>query len=59
MSLAIDGATLDGERVVLRIEGGSIAELGARVVARDGDEVIDGAGTAIVGGSSTATRTPR
>ena len=50
MSLAIDGATLDGEQIVLRIEGGSIAELGPGVAVRDGDEVLGGAGTAIIGG---------
>ena len=50
MSIAITGATLDGERVVMRIEGNRIAEVGAEVTPRDGDRAVDGAGTAITGG---------
>jgi 5-methylthioadenosine/S-adenosylhomocysteine deaminase len=50
MSLAIVGARLDGETVSLRVEGGRIAELGAGVAQRAGDEVIDGAGMALVPG---------
>ena len=50
MSLAITGATLDGDEVVLRAENGVIAEVGGDVSARDGDEVLDGSGTAIVPG---------
>jgi 5-methylthioadenosine/S-adenosylhomocysteine deaminase len=44
LSLAVTGATLDGEVVGLRAEGGMIAELGPDVVADAGDEVLDGAG---------------
>jgi 5-methylthioadenosine/S-adenosylhomocysteine deaminase len=44
LSLAIAGATLGGEPVGLRADQGVIAELGPSVQARDGDEVIDGAG---------------
>ena len=43
-------ATLEGESVSLREEGGTIAELGPGVSARDGDEVIDGSGLALVSG---------
>jgi 5-methylthioadenosine/S-adenosylhomocysteine deaminase len=48
--LAVTGATLDGERVVLRADDGLIAEVGEDVGARDGDEIVDGAGMAIVPG---------
>ena len=44
MSLAVAGATLDGERVGMRAEDGLIAELGAGVEAQPDDEVIDGTG---------------
>lgn len=50
MALAIEGATLAGEPVGVRIEDGRIAALGAAVAAGPGDERIDGAGTAIVAG---------
>jgi 5-methylthioadenosine/S-adenosylhomocysteine deaminase len=40
LSLAVTGATLDGEPVGLRAEQGLIAELGSSVAPRDGDEVI-------------------
>ena len=50
MSLAVTGATLAGEQVVLRVEDGLIAELGPEASAQDGDDVLDGAGTAIVPG---------
>ena len=45
MSLAITGATLDGQIVGLRAEDGLITELGPRVDPRPGDEAIDGRGT--------------
>jgi 5-methylthioadenosine/S-adenosylhomocysteine deaminase len=44
MSLAIAGATLDGQAVCLRAEDGLIAELGPGVEPSHGDEVIDAAG---------------
>jgi 5-methylthioadenosine/S-adenosylhomocysteine deaminase len=44
LSLAVAGATLDGERVGMRAEDGLIAELGAGVEAQPDDEVIDGTG---------------
>ena len=50
MTLAIEGASLDGEIVGLRIEDGAIAELGAGVRAAAGDELIDGAGTFVIPG---------
>ena len=50
MSFAITGTLLDGEEVGVRAVDGRIAELGPDVVPRDGDEVIDGAGTALVRG---------
>jgi len=50
MSVAIEGATLDGETVGLRIEGGVIAAVGPGVAAQPGDEVVEGAGTAILPG---------
>ncbi len=42
--LAVTGAELDGEAVGLRCEDGLIAELGAGVKARQGDEVIEARG---------------
>ena len=42
--LAVTGAELDGEVVGLRCEDGLIAELGAGVKARQGDEVIEASG---------------
>jgi 5-methylthioadenosine/S-adenosylhomocysteine deaminase len=50
VSLAIVNATLDGERMGMRIEDGTIARLGSRIRARDGDDVIDAGGMAIVPG---------
>jgi len=50
MALFVKGATLGGEVVGLRCDDGVIAELGADVGPRDGDEVIDGAGLALVPG---------
>jgi 5-methylthioadenosine/S-adenosylhomocysteine deaminase len=44
LSLAVAGATLDGEPVGLRAEDGLITELGAGVEAQPDDEVIDGTG---------------
>jgi 5-methylthioadenosine/S-adenosylhomocysteine deaminase len=49
-TLAVTGATLDGEDVGLRAEDGRIAELGPDVTAGDGDEVIDAPGMALVPG---------
>jgi 5-methylthioadenosine/S-adenosylhomocysteine deaminase len=50
MSLAIANATLDGERVRMRVEDGTIAELGQPVDPRPGDEVLEADGMAIVPG---------
>jgi 5-methylthioadenosine/S-adenosylhomocysteine deaminase len=50
VSLTVTGATLDGDAVGLRVEDGRIAELGAGVRPREGDEVIDADGGAIVPG---------
>ncbi|HKH15724.1 MAG TPA: amidohydrolase [Solirubrobacterales bacterium] len=50
MSLTVVNATLDGERTRIRVEDGTIAKLGPRLRARDGDEVIDADGMAIVPG---------
>jgi 5-methylthioadenosine/S-adenosylhomocysteine deaminase len=44
MSLAITGAVLDGQEVGLRAEDGQIADLGAAVQPKAGDEVIDANG---------------
>jgi 5-methylthioadenosine/S-adenosylhomocysteine deaminase len=50
MSLTVTGATLDGEAVGLRVEDGRIAELGAAVEPREGDEVIETDGAPVVPG---------
>ena len=50
MALAIRDAELKGERVGVRCEDGSIAELGAGVDPAPGDEVIDAAGLALIPG---------
>ena len=50
MSLTVVNATLDGEPTRIRVEDGTIAKLGPRLRARDGDEVIDADGMAIVPG---------
>jgi 5-methylthioadenosine/S-adenosylhomocysteine deaminase len=50
MALAVSGARLDGERVGLRAVDGTIDEVGPGVDPRDGDDVIDGAGLALVPG---------
>ena len=44
MSLAVTGATLDGEVMGLRVEDGAIAELGPEVEAKHGDDLIDASG---------------
>jgi 5-methylthioadenosine/S-adenosylhomocysteine deaminase len=44
LTLAVTGATLDGQVIGLRAEDGAIAELGPSVEPKPGDEVIDGAG---------------
>ena len=43
-------ATFEGEPVGLRADGGVIAEIGPGVAAEEGDEVIDGAGLALMRG---------
>ncbi len=50
MGLFVRHGDLDGAVVNLRSEGGVIAELGADVVARPDDDVVDARGMAIVGG---------
>ncbi|MGH2954251.1 MAG: amidohydrolase [Solirubrobacterales bacterium] len=50
MALAVRGATLDGIEVGLRAVDGAIAELGPGVEPAAADEVIDGAGLALVPG---------
>lgn len=50
MSLCVSGATLAGESTTLRCAEGRIIELGPDLEAEPGDELIDGSGTAIVGG---------
>jgi 5-methylthioadenosine/S-adenosylhomocysteine deaminase len=50
MTLAVEGATLDGRPVVLRAEEGLIAEVGEDVAVEDSDELVDGTGTALVPG---------
>lgn len=49
-ALAVTGAVLEGRAVGLRAVDGVIAELGPGVAPEPGDEVLDGAGTAIVPG---------
>ncbi|MGA9634934.1 MAG: amidohydrolase family protein, partial [Solirubrobacterales bacterium] len=44
MRLTVTGATLDGQRLGLRVEDEVITELGPDVEPRPGDEVIDGRG---------------
>jgi 5-methylthioadenosine/S-adenosylhomocysteine deaminase len=46
--LTVIGASLDGEAVGLRCEGGALAALGPDVVAEPGDDVIDAAGAPLV-----------
>jgi 5-methylthioadenosine/S-adenosylhomocysteine deaminase len=50
VSLTVINATLRGERMRMRVEDGTIAKLGPRIRPRDGDEVIDANGMAIVPG---------
>ncbi|MEO8093213.1 MAG: amidohydrolase, partial [bacterium] len=50
MGLAVIGATLDGASVGLRCDDGLIAAIGPGVEAETGDEVIDGAGLALIPG---------
>ncbi len=50
MGLTVRNATLDGEEVGLRCSGGEIAEVGPGVSPHDGDDVIEGAGLALVPG---------
>lgn len=50
MSLMVVGAMLDGKRTRLRVEDGTIVKLGPRIKARDGDDVIDAEGMALVSG---------
>ena len=50
MTLAVTGATLDGQSVGLRVEDGVIAELGPQVTAKNGDEIVDGTGCAVLPG---------
>src|SRR5215217_1035080 len=50
MSLAVINATLDGKPMRMRVEGGAIARVGPRIRPRDGDDVIDAGGMAIVPG---------
>jgi 5-methylthioadenosine/S-adenosylhomocysteine deaminase len=49
-ALAVTGAILDGATVGVRAEQGRIAELGPDVAPRDGDELIDATGMALVPG---------
>ncbi|MFL5833682.1 MAG: amidohydrolase [Solirubrobacterales bacterium] len=48
MALTVENALLEGERVGVRCEDGSIAALGANVAAEPGDETIDAAGAHLV-----------
>ena len=48
MTLAVTGATLDGETVGLRCSNGTIEAIGPDVVAEAGDETIEAAGMPLV-----------
>jgi 5-methylthioadenosine/S-adenosylhomocysteine deaminase len=50
VSLTVVNATLDGQRTRVRVEDGTITKLGPRIRPREGDEVIDAEGMAIVPG---------
>jgi 5-methylthioadenosine/S-adenosylhomocysteine deaminase len=50
VGLAVTNATLDGVAVGLRCEGGEIVAVGPGVEPGEGDELIDGAGMALVPG---------
>ncbi|HEX6153702.1 MAG TPA: amidohydrolase [Solirubrobacterales bacterium] len=48
MSLTVENALLNGERVAIRCEDGKIAALGAEVAPQPGDETIDAGGAHLV-----------
>jgi 5-methylthioadenosine/S-adenosylhomocysteine deaminase len=48
MSLTVENALLDGERVGVRCEDGTIAAIGPEVAAQPGDETLDAAGAHLV-----------
>jgi 5-methylthioadenosine/S-adenosylhomocysteine deaminase len=48
MGLTVENAQLDGQRVGVRCEGGTIAAIGAGVAAAPGDEVLDAGGAHLV-----------
>src|SRR5436853_426912 len=48
MALTVENALLDGERVGVRCERGTIATLGAAVTSEPGDETIDAGGAHLV-----------
>jgi 5-methylthioadenosine/S-adenosylhomocysteine deaminase len=48
MTLTVENALLDGERVGVRCAGGSIAAIGPGVAAEPGDETIDAGGAHLV-----------
>jgi len=48
VSLTVENALLDGERVAIRCEDGAIAALGADVAAQPGGETIDAGGAHLV-----------
>jgi 5-methylthioadenosine/S-adenosylhomocysteine deaminase len=48
MTLTVENALLDGERVGARCVGGAIAAIGADVAAQPGDETIDAGGAHLV-----------
>jgi 5-methylthioadenosine/S-adenosylhomocysteine deaminase len=48
MTLAVENALLEGERVGLRCEDGTIAALGPEVTPRPGDETVDAGGAHLV-----------
>jgi 5-methylthioadenosine/S-adenosylhomocysteine deaminase len=50
VSLTVENTTLDGERTSVRVEDGMIAKLGPRIRPREGDEVVDAEGRAIIPG---------
>jgi 5-methylthioadenosine/S-adenosylhomocysteine deaminase len=48
MALTVENALLDGERIGIRCEGGTIAAIGAGVSAEAGDETIDAGGAYLI-----------
>jgi 5-methylthioadenosine/S-adenosylhomocysteine deaminase len=48
MMFAVENALLDGERVGIRCEGGTIAAIGADVTVQAGDETLDASGAHLV-----------